>query len=103
MGRVRRNLSLVARQIDYFKDGRAPTIMAMARIYELASEMKHALLRCKLDEFGRLAHESYLNKEDMNPQMTDWTITDQLYEVALDKGAVGGMKWCSTRAPWAES
>ena len=90
VGRVRSNLSLVAKQVDYYREGRETTVRAMARIYELVNEMKHALLRGKLDEFGRLMHEGHVNKKLMNPHVTDGTNTDQLYQAALDKGAVGG-------------
>ena len=90
VGRVRHDLTLVAKQIDYYKEGRQTTVQAMQRIYQLVNEMKEALLRGKLDEFGRLMHESYVNKKLMNPHVTDGTITDRLYQAALDKGAVGG-------------
>jgi D-glycero-alpha-D-manno-heptose-7-phosphate kinase len=90
VGRVRSNLNLIAKQVDFYKEGRQSTISSMERIYELVIEMKHALLRGKLDEFGRLLHDGYVNKKLMNPHVTDGTHTDQLYQVALDKGAIGG-------------
>ena len=90
VGRVRSDLNLVTKQIDYFKEGRASTISSMERIYEMVFEMKHTLLRGKLDEFGAMLHEAYLNKKLMNPHVTDGTNTDALYQLALDKGALGG-------------
>lgn len=90
VGRVRSNLNLVAKQVDFYKEGRETTIDSMERICQLVGEMKHALLRGKLDDFGRLLHEGYANKKLMNPHVTEGTKTDRLYEIALEKGAIGG-------------
>jgi len=90
VGRVRNNLDLVAKQVDFYKEGRKTTVDGMQRLYDMVCEMKHALLRGKLDDFGELLHEAYVNKKLMNPHVTDGTITDELYEVARSKGAIGG-------------
>jgi D-glycero-alpha-D-manno-heptose-7-phosphate kinase len=90
VGKVRSNLNLVAKQVDFYKEGRETTIDSMERICQLVGEMKHALLRGKLDDFGRLLHEGYVNKKLMNPHVTEGTKTDRLYAIALEKGAIGG-------------
>lgn len=90
VGRVRSNLDLVAKQVDYYKEGRRTTVDGMQRLYDMVSEMKHALLRGNLDDFGALLHEAYVNKKLMNPHVADGTITEELYEAARAKGALGG-------------
>jgi D-glycero-alpha-D-manno-heptose-7-phosphate kinase len=90
VGRVRSNLNLVAKQVDFYKEGRKSTVDGMKRIYELVLEMKHALLRGRMDTFGKLLHEGYVNKKMMNPYVTEGTISDALYQTALDEGAIGG-------------
>lgn len=52
--------------------------------------MKEALLRARLDDFGELLHEGFINKKRMNPEVTDGTNAEALYEAARRNGAVGG-------------
>ena len=56
----------------------------------MAFEMKEALLKGNLDEFGLMLNEAYINKKRMNPDVTAGTIADELYEAARAKGALGG-------------
>src|SRR5262249_62043551 len=62
----------------------------MHRLCSLAFEMKEALLRGRLDDFGQLLHEAYVNKKRMSPGVADGTNADLLYEEALTQGAAGG-------------
>lgn len=89
-GQVHTNRGLIENQIRYYQNGRQATVAGMERIYELVFEMKEALLRGQLDEFGRLLHEGFVNKKRMNPDITRDTMADLLYEQALHHGAIGG-------------
>jgi D-glycero-alpha-D-manno-heptose-7-phosphate kinase len=90
VGNVRTSAGLIDRQIRYAREKRSTTIDGMSRIYSLVYEMKAALLRGNLSLFGELLHEGFVNKKRMNPEVTEGTATDALYELALSKGATGG-------------
>ena len=89
-GQVRPDLNLVEAQKRYYMEGRRSTIDGMTRLYELAFEIKDALLRGNLDDFGELLNEAYVNKQQMNPHVADNTIADELYRKARQCGALGG-------------
>ncbi len=90
VGNVRASTGLVDRQIRYAREKRSTTLDGMARIYSLVYDMKAALLKGNLTEFGELLHEGFVNKKRMNPDVTEGTPTDELYELARQKGAIGG-------------
>ena len=56
---------------------------------ELATEMKDALLRGSLSEFGLLLDRAWEYKKKMSSKITNEQI-DELYEEAKRNGAVGG-------------
>lgn len=89
-GKVRAKANLVNKQIDLLRNGRRTTIDGMKRLYEMVYEMRDALLAGELERFGRLMHESFMNKLQMNPHVADGTDTHALYEKALDHGVLGG-------------
>ena len=62
----------------------------MKRIYELVFEMKEALLKGRLNDFGAMLHEGFVHKKRMNPDVTEGTNADLLYEEARRHGAIGG-------------
>jgi D-glycero-alpha-D-manno-heptose-7-phosphate kinase len=55
----------------------------------LAVEMKNALLKSRLDEFGGLLGDAWRFKKKMSPLITNPFI-DELYEAAIGAGALGG-------------
>jgi D-glycero-alpha-D-manno-heptose-7-phosphate kinase len=89
-GRARSDLGLVTKQVKMYHEGRTATYQGMRRLYELAFEMKDALVEGRMTEFGELLHEAYLAKKRMNPEVTAGTIADQLYEEARSCGVLGG-------------
>lgn len=89
-GKVRPRLGLIDQQVRFFQEGRRETLEGMRRLHEMAHEMTEALLTGNLRRFGEFLHEAYLNKKKMNPHVTEGTTSDQLYEAALQHGAVGG-------------
>ena len=62
---------------------------AMDEIKQIALELKNALLQNRLDDFGRLLHEGWLNKKKMAKQITNPMI-DEMYDAARKNGAIGG-------------
>lgn len=88
-GRARTDLGLIDQQIRLYGE-RLSTREGMQRLYELVFEMKEALLKRRLNTFGELLHEAYVNKKRMNPDVATGTIADELYERAREAGAIGG-------------
>jgi D-glycero-alpha-D-manno-heptose-7-phosphate kinase len=89
-GRVRANLGLVSKQVRMYHDGRRATRAGLSRLHELAFETAEAVIEGRLNTFGRLLHEAYVNKKRMNPEITTGTIADELYVEAQRNGAIGG-------------
>jgi D-glycero-alpha-D-manno-heptose-7-phosphate kinase len=89
-GQVRVNQGLIEKQIQFHREGRQTTLDGMKRIYELVFEMKETLLRGRLNDFGELLHQGFVNKKLMNPEITQGTNTEMLYEEARRNGVVGG-------------
>lgn len=90
VGGVRASTGLIDRQIKYAQEKRIDTLSGMNRIYSLVYEMKSALLKGNLTDFALLLHEGFVNKKRMNPDVTAGTMADELYELARQKGAIGG-------------
>lgn len=89
-GSVRLHHELIDKQIRRYEEDRINAVEYMQRIYDLVFEMKEALLKGRLDCFGALLHEGFINKKRMNPGVTEGTNADLLYEEALRHGAIGG-------------
>jgi D-glycero-alpha-D-manno-heptose-7-phosphate kinase len=69
--------------------GAEDTLGGLRAQKELAVAMKAALLTGALSEFGALLGEAWTQKKRMSPYITNERI-DELYELALSKGALGG-------------
>jgi len=89
-GQVRANLGLVSKQVRMYREGRPATHAGLGRLYELAFEMAEAVIEGRLNTFGQLLHEAYINKKRMNPDVAVGTIADELYDEARRHGAIGG-------------
>jgi D-glycero-alpha-D-manno-heptose-7-phosphate kinase len=89
-GQVRADLGLISKQVRLYQEGRPTTHMGMRRLYELAFEMVKAVRDERLNDFGELLHEAYINKKRMNPDVAAGTIADDLYKEARRHGAIGG-------------
>ena len=59
------------------------------RILSYVDECEAILKRNDLDDFGRLLHESWLDKKDLNSSVTNNKI-EEIYNFAMKKGASGG-------------
>lgn len=93
-GKVRPDLGLIDKQVQLYREGHRSTREAMRRIHAMVFEMKEALLKGRLRDFGELFHQAYENKKQMNPYASDDQI-EGLYQLARKHGAIGG-KLCGT-------
>jgi D-glycero-alpha-D-manno-heptose-7-phosphate kinase len=69
--------------------GTDDTLAGLRAQKELAVAMKVALLTGELNEFGALLGEAWTQKKRLSPFISNERI-DELYELALRKGALGG-------------
>ena len=88
-GRTRLSANIVARQTESFIQKKEEVVRALDAQKEMAIQMKNALLRGHLDDFGHLLHEAWQTKKHMDPAITTPQI-DELYEAARREGAIGG-------------
>jgi D-glycero-alpha-D-manno-heptose-7-phosphate kinase len=89
-GSVRLHQGLIHNQIRYYEENPESKTECMQRIYDLVFEMKDALLKGRLNDFGALLHDGFIAKKQMNPDVTEGTTADLLYQEALSHGALGG-------------
>jgi D-glycero-alpha-D-manno-heptose-7-phosphate kinase len=88
-GRTRLSANILDRQIGSVKTGSAMVIDALHESKRIAVDMKNALLRGKIDEFGELLNAAWEHKKHFDSAITSPEI-DNLYEVARKNGALGG-------------
>jgi D-glycero-alpha-D-manno-heptose-7-phosphate kinase len=88
-GTTRTSARIIERQVQNYREGATDAVAAMDELKALAVEMKKSLLVDDLDEFGALLHEAWLCKRKMARQISNAQI-DELYEMALRSGALGG-------------
>lgn len=89
-GKVRTNLSLIDKQIQYYKDNRLETIDGVKQMKKLTYQIKEHLLFGEIDKVGLLMDQMYTNKKRMNPDVATGTIADELYERSKQLGVLGG-------------
>jgi len=75
--------------VDRYERGEEASVGSLRRIKELAVQMKAALLRGQLDEFGVLLHEEWLTKKRLSDRISTPHL-EALYEAARVEGALGG-------------
>jgi D-glycero-alpha-D-manno-heptose-7-phosphate kinase len=88
-GSTRISAHIVENQMRSYIQGNDAVVQSLDRMKELTLEMKAALLRDRVRRFGELLHEAWIAKKDLDPAITTPQI-DRLYEVAREKGAIGG-------------
>jgi D-glycero-alpha-D-manno-heptose-7-phosphate kinase len=71
------------------KTAAADTMSGLRAQKRLAVEMKSALLRGKLNEFGELLGEAWREKQKLSPMITTPRIAEA-FDIALRNGAIGG-------------
>lgn len=88
-GRSRLSAGIIEDQVKRYERREVETLRALRGLKRLTIEMKNALLRRRLDEFGALLHEEWQYKKKMSPKISNPEL-DGLYEIARQHGAIGG-------------
>lgn len=88
-GKTRLSARIIDTQIKRYVQGRDGVVRAMDELKAIATALKNALLQGRLNDFGALLHEAWVNKKKMAQQISDPHI-DELYETARRHGALGG-------------
>jgi D-glycero-alpha-D-manno-heptose-7-phosphate kinase len=88
-GKRRLSAKIIESQVENYKRKEQEVLDAMEELKVLTVEMKNALLQGRLDDFGELLHEAWINKKKMAREISNDEI-DQLYETARENGAIGG-------------
>lgn len=88
-GKTRLSAHIIEDQVKGYVQRQKSVIRAMDELKHIAVDLKNALLQDRLNDFGALLHEAWMNKKKMATQVSDPNI-DELYETALKHGALGG-------------
>ncbi|MDQ3741783.1 MAG: GHMP kinase [Actinomycetota bacterium] len=88
-GRTRRGDHIIDDQTKRFEGGEEKALEGLRMQKDLAIEMKNALLRRRVTEFGELLGTSWQFKKQMSPRISTDFI-DEAYEEAVKHGALGG-------------
>jgi D-glycero-alpha-D-manno-heptose-7-phosphate kinase len=86
---IKRSSTLVLQdQRNSIEEG-SKALDAMHRIKEIGFEVKQALEKGDLSDFGKLQHEHWLAKKETSSKISD-DLIDRYYEKGLKNGALGG-------------
>jgi len=88
-GKTRLSAGIIDDQVRGYTEKKEDVVRALDETKALAIGMKNALLLGQIDELGYLMNQTWLSKKKFTPKMTD-THIDELYDVALKNGAIGG-------------
>ena len=88
-GGTRRSDHIISDQTDRYAWAEIDATEGLRAQKELALAMKVALLRGRLDDFGRLLGHAWQAKKKMSPRISTPFI-DEIYDVAMQNGAAGG-------------
>jgi D-glycero-alpha-D-manno-heptose-7-phosphate kinase len=88
-GTTRASDRIIDDQTGRFREGEEAALEGLRMQKELAVEMKNALLRRRLNDFGELLGTAWEYKKKMSPRITTAFI-DEAYEEARRNGALGG-------------
>ena len=88
-GRTRLSDHIIDDQTERYLRGDSDAIDGLRMQKRLAQEMKDALLRNRLSDFGDLLGQAWQQKRRMSPRIATPFI-DEAYQLARDHGALGG-------------
>ncbi len=88
-GGTRMSAHIIDAQTKGFVQKKNEVVQAMDEIKRLTIETKNALMQGRLEDFGALLHESWMNKKKMATPISTPHI-DRIYEEARRFGALGG-------------
>lgn len=88
-GGTRLSAHIIDAQTQAFVQRQTSAVGAMDELKRLATETKNALLQGRLEDFGALLHEAWMNKKKMATAISN-PLIDEIYEQARRLGALGG-------------
>jgi D-glycero-alpha-D-manno-heptose-7-phosphate kinase len=88
-GKTRLSAHIIDSQVEGYVRRQQSVVHAMDELKHIAVELKNALLQGRLNDFGALLHDAWMNKKKMATQISDSQI-DEIYETARKHGALGG-------------
>ncbi|HYH01608.1 MAG TPA: GHMP kinase [Bacillota bacterium] len=88
-GKTRLSANIIATQVEGYLKKKESSLQALDQLKAITIAMKNALLQGKLNLFGELLHESWIQKKQLAGAITNEKI-DTLYHLAINKGALGG-------------
>ncbi|HPT87461.1 MAG TPA: GHMP kinase [Bacillota bacterium] len=88
-GKTRLSANIIASQVESYLKKEKSSLHALDQLKEITIAMKNALLTGRLNQFGDLLHEAWMQKKQLAGAITTEKI-DTLYHLALSKGALGG-------------
>jgi D-glycero-alpha-D-manno-heptose-7-phosphate kinase len=88
-GTTRRSDRIIEDQTKRLEEKQEDTLRALREQKQLAMDMKNALLRRRLDDFGDLLHSAWESKKHLSPRISNNSI-DEMYQAARKNGALGG-------------
>jgi D-glycero-alpha-D-manno-heptose-7-phosphate kinase len=88
-GETRLSANIIKDQKSSVMDEKGEVLQALNETKALTLDMKNALLRGQLLDFGGLLHDTWEHKKQFSKSITS-THIDKLYEVARENGAIGG-------------
>ncbi len=80
---------IIQDQVDRYERREETTMQALRELKTLTIQMKNALLRRELDNFGELLHREWQFKRSLSSRISNPQL-DSLYETAREHGALGG-------------
>ncbi len=89
MGQTRASFLIIEKQTAAVERGETGVLAAMHELKTRAADMKRALLRGRLDDFGEMLHDAWESKKRLESNMTSDRI-DDMYAAARRAGALGG-------------
>jgi D-glycero-alpha-D-manno-heptose-7-phosphate kinase len=88
-GTMRLSGHIIQDQVDRYERREPATMEALRELKRLTVELKNALLRHELGNFGDLLHEEWEHKKRVSSKISG-TQLDALYDTAREHGALGG-------------
>jgi D-glycero-alpha-D-manno-heptose-7-phosphate kinase len=88
-GRTRTADHIIEDQTSRYEDSNEDALAGLRMQKQLAGDMKDALLRRRLDDFGAMLGSAWEFKKRMSPRISTDFI-DDAYEAAMSAGALGG-------------
>jgi D-glycero-alpha-D-manno-heptose-7-phosphate kinase len=88
-GTTRKSDRIIEDQTRRLEEKQDATLRALGEQKQLAIDMKNALLRGRLDDFGDLLHSAWESKKKISPHISNSSI-DEMYETGRKNGVIGG-------------